>query len=66
MITVKTIDNNNAELHINKGTPHVTILLGIEMLIEELIKQSGSNLNIDDLLYDLKRIYERDNKISEE
>lgn len=66
MITIKTIDNNNAELHINKGTSHVTILLGIEMLIEELIKQSSTNLTIDDLLYDLKRIYERDNKMSEE
>lgn len=66
MITIKTIDNNNAELYIDKGTSHVTMLLGIEMLIEELIKQSSSNLNIDDLLCDLKRIYERDNKISEE
>lgn len=42
------------------------MLLGIEMLIEELIKQSSTNLTIDDLLYDLKRIYERDNKMSEE
>lgn len=61
MITIKTIDNNNAELTIKKGTPHITYLLGIEMLIESLLKQVPS-MSIDDILSDLKRIYERDNK----
>ena len=61
MITIKTIDKNNAKLNIAKGTPHTTMLLGIEMLIETLIKDSNANLNIDDLLADLKQIYERDN-----
>lgn len=61
MITIKTIDKNNAELNIAKGTPHTTMLLGIEMLIEALIKDSNANLKIDDLLADLKQIYERDN-----
>lgn len=61
MITIKTIDKNNAELNIAKGTPHTTMLLGIEMLIETLINDSSANLNIDDLLADLKQIYERDN-----
>lgn len=61
MITIKTIDKNNAELNIAKGTPHTTMLLGIEMLIETLIKDSNANLSIDDLLADLKQIYERDN-----
>ena len=61
MITIKTIDKNNAELNIAKGTPHTTMLLGIEMLIETLIKDSNANLNIDDLLADLKQMYERDN-----
>lgn len=61
MITIKTIDKNNAELNIAKGTPHTTMLLGIEMLIETLINDSSVNLNIDDLLADLKQIYERDN-----
>lgn len=63
MITIKTIDNNNAELIVAKGTPHTTMLLGIEMLIEALIEQSSANLNIDDLLQDLKRIYIRDNEV---
>ena len=61
MITIKTIDKNNAELNIAKGTPHTTMLLGIEMLIETLIKDSNANLKIDDLLADLRQIYERDN-----
>lgn len=61
MITIKTIDKNNAELNIAKGTPHTTMLLGIEMLIEALIKDSNANLKIDDLLADLRQIYERDN-----
>lgn len=60
MITIKAIDNNNAELKVSKGTPHTTMLLGIEMLIETLIKDSSANLNIDDLLADLKTMYERD------
>lgn len=61
MITIKDIDENNAELHIDKGTHNTTILLGIEMLIETLL-DSHKELNIDDLLEDLKRIYLRDNK----
>lgn len=60
MITIKELDNNIAELHIEKGTPHVTYLLGIEMLIESLLKQVPT-MTIDDVLTDLKRIYERDN-----
>lgn len=60
MITIKEIDKNNAEIKIDKGTSHITILLGIEMLIEALIE--SSNINIDYLLTDLKRIYLRDNK----
>lgn len=61
MITIKTINDNEAELHIDKGTNNITILLGIEMLIETLLKETSNN--IDDLLADLKRIYERDNNV---
>ena len=62
MITIKTVDKNNAELKIEMGTPHTTILLGIEMLIETLINDTRAGLDIDSLLSDLKRIYERDNR----
>ena len=61
MITIETIDENNAKLKIEKGTPHTTMLLGIEMLIETLIKDKP-DLTIDYLLEEIKRIYERDNK----
>ena len=66
MITIKTDDENNAELTVAKGTPHTTMLLGIEMLIEALIEDSSANLNIDDVLSDLKRIYLRDNEGKDE
>ena len=61
MITIKTIDDNTAEINISKGTRHTTIFLGIEMLIEALMKESSGNLTIDGLLEDLKRIYLRGN-----
>jgi hypothetical protein len=66
MITIKTVDKNNAELIIAPKTPHTTMLLGIEMLIEALIENSSANLNIDDVLSDLKRIYLRDNEVKDE
>lgn len=59
MITIKTIDDNNAELKIKARTPHTTMLLGIEMLIETLMKEIPND--IDTILEDLKRIYIRDN-----
>lgn len=46
---------------IAKGTPHITYLLGIEMLVESLLQQTGANLDIDTVLEDVKRIYLRDN-----
>jgi len=60
MITIKTENENRALLNIKKGTPHITMLLGIEMLIEVLLKEVPTQ-SIDDLLEDLKRIYIRDN-----
>ncbi len=63
MITIKTVGENKAEINIKKGTPHTTIILGIEMLVEALIEMDeNSNITIDLLLEDIKRIYERDNK----
>lgn len=62
MITIKTMKNNNASLKIREGTPYTTILLGCEMLIETLVKVTKHD--IDFVLEDLKRIYERDNNVS--
>ena len=61
MITIKTTSKDNAELVIKKGTPFITMLLGIEMLVEALMKDSNINLSIDNILDDIKRIYIRDN-----
>jgi hypothetical protein len=63
MITIKELDNNTAKLHIEKGTPHFVYLLGLEMIIEAILKEVPT-MSIDDVLYDLKRIYERDNLLN--
>lgn len=60
MIIIKTENDNEASINVKKGTPHITMLLGIEMLIEVLLKEVPTQ-SIDDLLEDLKRIYIRDN-----
>ena len=61
MIIIQTENENRASLDIKAGTPYITMLLGIEMLIEALLKEVPTQ-NIDDLLWDLKRIYIRDNE----
>lgn len=60
MITIKTLENEQAEIAIEKGTDSITIFLGIQMLIETLMEQE-LGLTIDGLLEDLKTIYLRDN-----
>jgi len=59
MITIKSLENEQAEITIEKGTDSITIFLGIQMLIEALIEQR-TDLTIDLLLNDLKTIYLRD------
>lgn len=62
MITIKSIDDKHsrAEIKIEKGTNYHEMLLGAEMLIEVLVKDRGNN--IEDVLSDIKYIYDRDNK----
>ena len=63
MITIKTdrrCKDGRINLKIAQSTPHTTILLGIEALIEALLEEVPTQ-NIDDLLEDLRRIYIRDN-----
>ena len=63
MITIKTTQGNEyggAEIKVAKGTPHTTMLLGTEMLIEAILKEVPT-MSIDDVLEDLRRIYIRDN-----
>ena len=58
MITIKTEDNGEISLSVAKGTPYKNFIVGIEMLIEELKEHTG--MPIDDVLADVKKIYERD------
>lgn len=60
IVTHEQMEQMSYKIKIDKSTSHITMLLGIEMLIEALIE--SSNINIDYLLADLKRIYLRDNK----
>ena len=62
MIRIKTdrrYKNGRTNVKIAQGTPHATILLGIEMLIEALLEEVPEQ-SIDDLLADIKSIYIRD------
>ena len=62
MITIKTIPQDKygkAEIKIAKNTPYTTMLLGAEMLIEQIVQSKG--YDIDFVLDDIKRIYIRDN-----
>ncbi len=59
MITIKTLEKEQAELTVEKGTDSITIFLGIQMLIDCLMQQE-TGLTIDVLLNDLKTIYLRD------
>lgn len=59
MIKIETKDGK-VEMNMSAHTPHQEILLGLEMLVEIVVKETG--LKIDTVLEDVKRIYERDNK----
>ena len=59
MIKIKET-KEGASIVIPKGIKHRTMLLGIEMMIETIIKESKKDIDV--LLEDIKRIYERDNK----
>ena len=60
MITIQTIEEDKVELKIEPHTSHKELILGLEMLIEAIVNET--NMNIDDVLEDVKRIYERDKK----
>ena len=60
MITIKNIDDNNAEIKIDKCTKYHDMLLGAVMLIEVLTKDRKNSF--EDVIDDIKCIYYRDNK----
>ena len=60
MITMKNLENDQVELKIQKNTPYKVFLVGLVMLLEALVKET--NMSVDDILSDIKRIYLRDNE----
>ena len=60
MITIKSINETDAEIKIDKGTRYHDMLLGAVMLIEVLTKDRKNSF--EDVIDDIKCIYYRDNK----
>lgn len=59
-ITIEEKESGEVSLKAIKGIKWSTFITGIEMLIECI--KDAVPINIDDILEDIKRIYERDNK----
>lgn len=59
-ITIEELENGEISLKASKGIKWTTFITGIEMLIECIKENSKVPIDIDDILDDIKRIYERD------
>ena len=59
-ITIEELENGEIFLKASKGIKWATFITGIEMLIECIKENSKVPIDIDDILEDIKRIYERD------
>ena len=59
-ITIEEKENGEIYLKASKGIKWTTFITGIEMLIECIKENSKVPIDIDDILEDIKRIYERD------
>ena len=59
-ITIEELENGEISLKASKGIKWSTFITGIEMLIECIKENSKVPIDIDDILDDIKRIYERD------
>ena len=59
-ITIEELENGEISLKAGKGIKWSTFITGIEMLIECIKENSKVPIDIDDILEDIKRIYERD------
>ncbi len=59
-ITIEELENGEISLKASKGIKWSTFITGIEMLIECIKENSKVPIDIDDILEDIKRIYERD------
>lgn len=61
-IIIEQKENGQVTLNVNKGIKWSTFITGIEMLIECIQENAKTPLDIDTILNDIKRIYERDRK----
>lgn len=59
-ITIEELENGEISLKAGKGIKWSTFITGIEMLIECIKENSKVPIDIDDILEDIKQIYERD------
>lgn len=59
-IIIEEQENGQVTLKAIKGVKWTTFITGIEMMIEVI--QEETKMNIDDILADVKRIYERNKK----
>lgn len=60
-IIISEVDDD-ITLKADKGVKWSTFITGIEMLIECIKENSEVPIDIEDILADIKRIYERDNQ----
>lgn len=60
MIEIKEEQDGKVSIRADKGTKWNTFIVGIELMIETLLDNSKAHTTIDDILADVKRIYERD------
>ena len=61
-IVIEEKEDGSISLKASKGIKWTTFITGIEMLIETIKENSKLPINIDYILEDIKRIYERDKK----
>ncbi len=61
-IVIEEKEDGSISLKASKGVKWTTFITGIEMLIEAIKENSKLPIDIDYILEDIKRIYERDNK----
>lgn len=61
-IIIEQKEDGQVTLNADKGIKWSTCITGIEMLIEVIQENTVVPIEIDDILEDVKRIYERDRK----
>ena len=61
-IVIEELEDGEISLKASEGVKWATFITGIEMLIECIKENAKVPIDIDDILEDIKRIYERNIK----